>query len=37
VVKDDAANKARMEAALKEIDEASRTVTFSGEPTPTKK
>jgi len=35
-VKDDAASKAAMDSALKQIDEASRTVTFSGEPTPTK-
>jgi hypothetical protein len=36
VVKDDTANKAKMDAALKEIDAASRTITFQAEPTPTK-
>ena len=35
VVKDDPANRAKMDAALKEIDAASRTVTFPAEPTPT--
>lgn len=35
VVKDDAANRAKMDAALKEIDAATRTVTFPAEPTPT--
>lgn len=36
VVRDDKANKAAMDAALRQIEEATRTVSFSGEPTPTK-
>jgi hypothetical protein len=36
VVRDDPANRAKMDAALKEIDAAARTVTFPAEPTPTK-
>ncbi len=36
VIKDDKENKAAMDAALKAIEEATRTVSFSGEPTPTK-
>jgi hypothetical protein len=36
VVKDDAANRAKMDAALREIDAAAKTVTFPAEPTPTK-
>jgi len=36
VVKEDPANKAKMDAALKAIDAATRTVTFPAEPTPTR-
>lgn len=36
VVKDDPANKAKMDAALKAIDAATQTVTFPAEPTPTR-
>jgi hypothetical protein len=36
MVKDDPANRAKMDAALKEIDAATKTVSFPAEPTPTK-
>jgi len=35
VVKDSAADKASLDRTVSEMDAASRTVTFSGEPTPT--
>ncbi len=34
-IKDDPASKARMERALKQIDEVNATVVFPGDPTPT--
>lgn len=36
VLKDDAANKAKMDAALRDIDAADKTVTFRPDPTPAK-
>ncbi len=35
VVRDDPASKARMDQALKQIDEVNATVVFHGDPTPT--
>jgi len=34
-VKEDPASRAKMDAALKDMDEAAKTVTFPAEPTPT--
>lgn len=35
VLKEDPANRAKMDAALRQMEEAAKTVTFPAEPTPT--